>query len=847
MKQAIVLEGGWQIHQLKTHGKLDEKQIENISANTSPRYDDWLGADMPAQVHDILLKEGRLKEGRIEDPVHIGTFEKCLWVAEQDWVYKKTFSSTPTGEKVFLHFKGLDTLVDVYINSKHIAFHNDTYLPLRVDVTDELEEENVLLLHFYSPHKFLKNQPFPPEWEGKIARHRIIRKPNDDFRNYLGAQPYFTKIGVYNEVQLEIVDEIEIERVDLDYKLSGNYSSASIEVTASGTGFKTNTQLQITIRDAKATEIGHQTVPIKPWNKKSWHGDIKLSVDNLELWWPRGYGKQPLYEIRVSLVLEGKTLDTSVRKIGFRDLKMGSLFDFTINGKKIKLWGANLIPLIGLSHCWDSDRLNQLLALTENCNINLLRTWGPGAPYHEELYDEADRRGILIWQDFFHTWGMYPNTEEFRELCRKEAEYYVGQLKHHPCIILWCGGNENHMGAELQHPGQPFIGREIFEEDYKTICERLDPQRYYHPNSPYASTYANDPLHGDLHDWTHIWYGPGEEYPLLFNELARSSAPLVKSLKRVISDKEFWPQGFTGMIKSAKDTPIPESWRRLDVERLSTYNYTGPIEQFYDTGDSPEGLVYRMGAAHSLYIRKCVERHRRGRPASDATGQRRCMGNILWRLNDAWPQIHASVIDYFLEPKMAYYALRRAYAPVLLSFDIGDHIYLWVVNDTPEKVKGTVMFQLFDPIFKNEVIKEIKKEVSVQAGESKVVMDLDELGMIVRQYMLYALLLDEEGIVISRSNDFLDIERRLTFPEAQLTVKEVGGTLEITTDRFARCVELSGDNDGDEFGWFFEDNFFDLFPGETKRVRILGKHRYGTVSAESFFSKHVATIKIGGT
>jgi len=80
-----------------------------------------------------------------------------------------------------------------------------------------------------------------------------------------------------------------------------------------------------------------------------------------------------------------------------------------------------------------------------------------------------------------------------------------------------------------------------------------------------------------------------------------------------------------------------------------------------------------------------------------------------------------------------------------------------------------------------------------------------------------------------------------------LTLKELEGALELLTARLARRVEISGNIDGDEFGWGFEDNFFNLLPGQTKQVKILGKHRFGTVSAKPFSSYHVATIKTGAT
>lgn len=196
---------------------------------------------------------------------------------------------------------------------------------------------------------------------------------------------------------------------------------------------------------------------------------------------------------------------------------------------------------------------------------------------------------------------------------------------------------------------------------------------------------------------------------------------------------------------------------------------------------------------------------------------------------------------------MAYYAVRRAFAPVLLSFDVEDHIYLWLVNDSPEEVRGTVVFRLFDPLFRNETLKEIKREVSVASGQSAAVMNLDELGMFLRSCILFAFLLDGEGRIVTRSNDFVDVERKMVFPEAKLTLNEDNGVLRITADCFARSIELQGNHNGDEFGWYFEDNFFDLLPGEIKEVRTLGKHRSGTVIAKLFFSGHKAETEVGHT
>jgi hypothetical protein len=200
-------------------------------------------------------------------------------------------------------------------------------------------------------------------------------------------------------------------------------------------------------------------------------------------------------------------------------------------------------------------------------------------------------------------------------------------------------------------------------------------------------------------------------------------------------------------------------------------------------------------------------------------------------------------VDFFLEPCHAYYALRRAFAPVILSFDIGTFIYLWVVNDSTETVTGTVKIQLYH-LERGEFRKGIVCEVTVAPGRSKVNVGLDQAGIraLRKEHILFAILSDESDMVLARANAFADIERRLTFPEAELDVKVDNGLLSITTDKFARAVHLEGDANSDSFGWFFEDNDVDLLPGEINTVRIPGHHMQGRITAQAWYSPRRSTL-----
>lgn len=829
MKTIVKLNDNWTIKEITSTPLLSDMEITACSTDNGNE----LAATMPAQVHEILIKHGK-----IEDPLVMGNTEKCLWVAETDWVYKCVFNAGKEGKRKYLLFKGLDTLVDVYLNGRHIANHGDMFLPLQVDVTDQLHDTNTLLLHFHSPHKYLNEQKDPAVDSGRVARHKLLRKPVHDFIDFLGTKPYLTNIGVFDDIVLVAADESEILYTDIQANLNEDFSKGTVNLHAEGMGGLVDGVLHITATAPDGRICGELFAKPETVEKNAWACNASFSVDRPELWWPRTHGSQPLYTIQIELMDNHAIVDSVNKKVGFRKIEMTKPFHFKINGVSIRLWGANLAPMKRITNCWDSGIAKTLLDMVENCHMNILRVWGEGVPYPDELYDEADRRGLLLWQEFYTSYGMHPDSSDYRELCRKEAEYMVKRLKNHASILMWCGGNESTMGADYDFPGEKCLGEEIYLEDFKKVCENLDPERYYHENSPYGGAFANDPREGDTHGYTHIWFVPGSEFPIMLSENTRVSTPSLKSLKRYLGNGELWPDGYSGVVRNINEPPMPQPW--LERAPGGVWQRTKGIEKFYDA-DNPAAMVYRMGSAHALHLRRTVEGLRRGRPSDAPSENRICKGHLVWKLNEPYPAFYSSMIDYYLEPNMPYYALRRAYEPVMLSFDIVNDIYLWLVNDSRVGVEGTVVCSLYNPRT-NQMIREIRKEIFVSPDESKVLFRLDEFGQFKREHFLYARLEDKDGNIIARVNDYVDDERYLYFPDAKVQLGYEAGMLVVTTDKFARCIELSGNNQGDEFGWFFEDNYFDLMPGEVKRIKVLGKHQEGTITAKAQFSSQSASI-----
>jgi hypothetical protein len=835
MKQIIPLAEGWQVAGLSSSGRLDADTAARLSQGEDGTVEEWLSAQMPAQVHDVLVAHGRL-----EDPWKPGAGEQAAWVDKQDWVYRREFARPAAEGRVMLRCLGLDTVVDVYLNGEHIAFSDDMFVPLRVDVTDVLGECNVLLLHFRAPLAYVETLKMDPAWEGKVTPTRLLRKTGDDFGTFSGGCKDYSPIGVYDEVRLEVIDRGEIDELAVHYRLSDGLDFAWLTLAAGGSGAAPGASLHVAVTDEDGQAVCAGSADVSTEVDGRWVAEVRLEVDRPRLWWPRNLGDQPLYTVTTELRIDGEAVDRRSRRIGLRKLTWDEPFRFRVNDRPLTVWGANLNQADGVTHVADAGRIDRILERVVNADFNALRLWGPGQPYPPRVLDECSRRGILVFFEFAHTGGCWPDSPEFRRKCVREAEHWVGEYRHHPCILLWCGNNESHMYAPRDKKGR-YLGQDLFETDYRRVCERMDPGRFYHPSSPAGGAYANDPRAGDSHSYNHLWFVTGEHFPVQFSENTRSAPPLVKSLRRFIDPDRFWPGDFTGMVTGPDDLPLPASWMELTWNPAFMLGRFGEVGRFYDTNTTPEGLVYRFGQAQGEYIRRNVERYRRGKPLTDPDGPRRTSGHFWWKLNSTWPMVYSELIDYLLEPNMGYYAMKRAYAPLLLSFEITDRVHLWVVNDTGIDVEGQLLVRRYDADGAR-ILDEFSRAVGVRAGESHLAMTLEELGMFWRGDRLHAELRDPTGRTLAQTIDCTGMERHLRIPRAEISLAPAPDGVVVSCDVFARCVELAGDADGEQFGWLFEDNHFDLLPDKPRRIGILGDHDAGTITAGSFWSDHRASI-----
>ena len=185
---------------------------------------------------------------------------------------------------------------------------------------------------------------------------------------------------------------------------------------------------------------------------------------------------------------------------------------------------------------------------------------------------------------------------------------------------------------------------------------------------------------------------------------------------------------------------------------------------------------------------------------------------MVWRLNDSWPIIYWAVIDYYLEPKIPYYSLRRAYDPVLVTFErTADEIFVWVVNDSPEPISGKLT--VGRRAFNGDTRGTLTAEITVEPGQSKRCLSTTDIGPVAmrREFL-------EASFGGREVSQLLIGERYLHLPDAKMTAQFMNGQVEIRAGNFARQVTLTMNG---VTGAIFEDNFFDLPPDCTRTIRII--------------------------
>ncbi|NLD73550.1 MAG: glycoside hydrolase family 2 protein, partial [Chloroflexi bacterium] len=474
--------------------------------------DDWLPATVPGSVQQDLIAAERLP-----DPYYRMNEFETQALEDQDWEYRSAFTLMAEdleADEINLVFEGIDTYGDVYLNDIYLGSTANMFHAHAFDVTETVREgDNTLRVTLHSAVSTIRalrdNSPLPLISSTEPARP-YIRKAQYAYGWDWG--PRVVQIGLWRPVRLEIARRA---RVVSPYAYARSISDdvASVHVEAQVDSYvdaDLSAEVQITLEGATKASA---RVPVT--NVRGVEGlDALLEVPEPRLWWPNGYGDQPLYDVTIRLLDGDEVLDETTFRTGLRTIRLiqeadveGKSFILEVNGVRVFCKGANWIPAESLLPRLTAEDYHDYVRLAAEAHMNMLRIWGGGIYEDPAFYEACDERGVMVWQDFMYSCAQYPDEMDwFQEAARIEAEEVVTALRNHPSLVLWCGNNENNWGFdEWWHVGVPkYLGNYVYREILPAVCAELDPSRPYWVSSPYGGEHPNGPEEGDRHQWM-VW------------------------------------------------------------------------------------------------------------------------------------------------------------------------------------------------------------------------------------------------------------------------------------------------------------------------------------------------------
>ncbi|MEI7422294.1 MAG: glycoside hydrolase family 2 protein [Prolixibacteraceae bacterium] len=808
-RQNISLNEEWIVKSMEGN----EKIPKNLPKDFKAPGNGWYLGSVPKQVQEFILEKGELP-----DP-HFGD-NAAQWVPvfQKDWLYCKRFITPATTGKVELCLLGLDTGADVIINGKMIAYCNNMHKRWRIPVEKYLNEvgkSNTLLLRFYSVKRMISKITAEGGSFKIPTSSRYIRKSEYDFANALGANPNFLKMGIFDDVYLDILSKEYFGNVYVHSELTNNFSEAQVMVSPDISG-----EMKSAIMYELISPSG-QTLAKSTINSCE---SFRIPVKYPELWWPLSYGSQPLYKLKLHLQGNKGIIDEKEVLFGIRDIHMElkdektgeSRFGFRINGRLVFMHGVNMTQLEGFTHVWNEKRAAKLLDLAKLGNFNFIRIHGKGRIPDDTFFERCDKDGIIVWMDFMTGSGIsFPiDNALYLENLKSDIKDEIIRLRNFTSLGLWCGGNEHFLSSPSNSSDKTKpLGRELIQKIMPELVNKYDPQRYFHPSSPWGGDNwpnGNYPLEGDWHDYSTYKFFPAATVPLFASEIGMASPYSLHNMKRSMPEEEIWPEGFQFKIDKPGKIAWPDGWEKHCA--MSAFEKIGDIQNYCDI-QNVEDAIRVFGTAHGQYLKDRYERQRRGVIDGQSDGNRRSWGAAIWRLNDAWPMIYMSVVDYYLEPKIPYYFLKRACNPVLVSFEqTPDKICTWVVNDSPETVNDSLFIELWT--FAGKMKNRIARKVDLPSGASKRIADLT--------FEFYEIGKRDEFLVARMGSQVVSHllwpEKYLKLKEAEIKCTVINNEIILSSSVFVKDVAflIPGTS-----GAIFGDNYFNLIPGETKKIKII--------------------------
>jgi beta-mannosidase len=761
----------------------------------------WKHALVPGNVHSDLL-DNKI----IEDPFVADNELDLQWISENDWEYKTKFlldKRTLKKQHIELNFEGLDTYASIFLNDSLILKTENAFRSYIADVKSSLRTENNLRIVFENTPKNELKEKEKLAYELPVGNRVFTRKAQFQYGWDWG--PVLNTSGIWKPIYLSVWDDFKINDVYIEQNtLNDSIADLSLHIESINQ-----------LRNPISFDVYVNDVLSSKFKDVATGNSVKLSlqIKKPKLWWPHNLGEPYLYNIKIVAKNERKILDSYSIKKGLRTIKLvsekdsiGESFYFKVNNIPVYMKGANYIPQNSLQNKVTHAHYEKLLGDVVDANMNMLRVWGGGIYENDIFYDLCDEKGILVWQDFMFACAMYPGDTSFFKNVEEEAIQNVKRLRNHTSMALWCGNNENaeawgnwgwqtnRSEKEKAEIWNNYI--KLFDGVLPKIVKQFSDTDYWESSPKYARGNPKYKTDGDAHDWW-LWH---DAYPF---EHLENNVPRFMS--------EFGFQAFPSyeVIKYAtqKDS-IDISGEAFQTHQKHPRGFD--LIREYMGRDFPvplnnEDYVYMSQLLQAYGMRKGFEAQRRAKPYN--------MGTLYWQLNDCWPVVSWSSIDYLGNWKALHYEIKKVFKNLLISSTINQNVLkTYIVNDNLESFKGELHLKIID--FNGDEIWVDSKQVSVPENSSTLFYNLPLPNIDSAKTVLIATFNNEKAYT------YFVKPKDLRLENVDITKKIIksddGFTIELSSSTLQKDVFLYSDDTGR-----FKDNYFDLLPNETKEVKFI--------------------------
>lgn len=803
-----------------------------LSCNDSPIGKIECEGQVPGCVHTDLIDNKIINNIFYRDNA-----KQIQWIENCDFSYSKTFDVDHVEDCAYIEFDGLDTYADIFLNNVKIGNVDNMFIPHSFCVDGILQKgKNTLEVRFFSPIKRVENMPIR---DGAFTLERMNTRRIQCTYGWDWVERFVT-MGIYKGVRLTFRKANEIDNVYI-------YTD---EITKNCAKVK----IQVNIRDFKSFCETCNIKIIAPTGEIIYEKEhdilndcINETVEILtpKLWYPVGYGEQPLYTFIVSTPSSNWT-----EKFGIREIKVEQIADpenseyskiskqlqkeshlknldfnktttgyiVTVNDVKIMCKGGNWVPCEPFPSAETPNKITQILETAVLGGVNMIRVWGGGIFEQDEFYSECDRLGILVTQDFLMACGEYPEKEKwFIDALNSEAKTAALRLRNHACLAYWCGDNENALkGSDHRTDFRGYISAKFGIEP---ILLKLDPHRQFFPSSPYGGDYYASSTCGTSHVTAYL----GDMFDYILNtDMKEYRQAFSKYYSRFCSEYPSFGMSFVSSLKKYMDNSDIFNDKSMEILEYHSKNnpsleislfttYSVAAQKIFGEYSSGEDAILKYQMLHCELIRLSMELYRRYKGYS--------WGIIYWMLNDCWPASAGwSLIDYYTCPKPAYYAFKRSSKPVIATISSeNDKLSLFICNDSLNKACGRARLYVHDvktntDVYSTTISFETNENCTEKIFECDFSCVEDKLTNSTVILCDISSNLGEDRALFVKER-FVDLDLSFTKP---IVVSQTETEITVTTNSFNPFVML-------DVPYLLSDNCFTLKANETKTIKILKK------------------------